>query len=101
MCRVNIGHLRVTVGHCTQLVFCGVLCGAAAVHTDRPPECCSFVKKTSTESWDRNNIERKMQCCWEERSYILCDRGHQIRFILKCWMEEGSDAKSQALFLPW
>ena len=83
----------------TQLVFCGVLCGAAAVHTDRPPECCSFVKKTSTESWDRN-IDRKMQCCWKERGDILCDRGHQIRFILKLWMEEGSDAKSQALFLP-
>ena len=31
-----------------QLVFCGVLCGAAAVHTDRPPECCSFMKKTLT-----------------------------------------------------
>ena len=62
----------------------------------------SFVKKTSTESWFRN-IERKMQCCWEERSYILCDQGHQIRFILKLWMEdvdEGSDAKSEALFLP-
>ena len=86
--------------HSTQLVFCGVLCGAAAVHTDRPPECCSFVKKTSTESWVRN-IDRKMQCCWKERGDILCDRGHQIRFILKCWMEEGSDAKSQALFLPW
>ena len=38
----------------TQLVFCGVLCGAAAVHTDRPPECCSLVKKTSTESCFRN-----------------------------------------------
>ena len=39
-----------------QFVFCGALCGAAAVHTDRPPECCSFVKKTSTEteSWFRN-----------------------------------------------
>ena len=43
----------------SQFVFCGVLCGAATVHTDRPPECCSFVKKTSTESWDRN-IDRKM-----------------------------------------
>ena len=72
-------------GWFTQYVFCGVLCGAAAVHTDRPPECCSLVKKTSTESWVRN-IGRKMQCCWKERSDILGDRGHRIMLILKCWM---------------
>ena len=43
--------VRLYTGHGPQFVFCGVLCGAASAHTDRPPECCSFVKKTSTESW--------------------------------------------------
>ena len=43
----------------TQFVFCGVLCGVASAHTDRPPECCSFVKKTSTQSWFRNKVKEK------------------------------------------
>ena len=70
-----------------QYVFCGVLCGAAAVHTDRPPECCSLVKKTSTESWFRN-IDRKIQCCWKE-SGILGDRGQQIMDKVNFEMLDG------------
>ena len=89
-------------GLCTQLVFCGVLCGAESAHTDRPPECCSFVKKTSTESWVWN-IDRKMQCCWKEKSdfYVTEDTIPDKFHFVMLDMEEGSDAKYQAMFLRW
>ena len=44
-----------------------------------------------------------MQCCWKEKSdfYVTEDTIPDKFHFVMLDMEEGSDAKSQALFLPW